>query len=547
MIAGWKSASTTAFMLATVVGCVATTSCRPSRSQVADVGADTAALDETAEVLGCGPGRARIDGLCPPEGMECFDGNEVVLYGCESGTLGEFGVTADAERRLVDVEAATGPDGKYQLVWTRSESYEQQVNWSLCEEQEYEELGSGDDAWGLATTCGASAEAPPSLLTSWTAGAERPAGLLRVSGRGYLLTWNAALREEPMPHPGDDCWYNEEQPFCCSHLREKLVTSSASGRPMDVVARFIDWKGTAFGPDRLLSNVEEYPEEELENSVVVEWDASLDFDEDRRRILGAWHRGIRWIDWWQYNQPLMGSGVPVLRVFDEDGVPLSEDLVADVPTENDSVVLGPVPGDADEAAAVLWSDTSCCGQEEVGKCFTRICCQAFDQEYEGLPVEESKLPVSLATLWPGGLDVSDHGILIPYAVQVESGTTLDLGRFDRSNGIGFARKLATASFWSPDAFALAVSPQGIVLAAWADCEGNLWYHNCTVHMSLFDAALHPVLEDQQVNVASSGHVWSISAAAFETGEFILAWSNETEDGSRILAQRFDKDGYRLYR
>ena len=63
----------------------------------------------------CGPGKACIEGQCPPAGMECDDGNSADWDGCTDGELSEFLVTDTGPTNKFDI--ATLSDGGFGIVW----------------------------------------------------------------------------------------------------------------------------------------------------------------------------------------------------------------------------------------------------------------------------------------------------------------------------------------------------------------------------------------------------------------------------------------------
>jgi len=65
----------------------------------------------------CAPGQVCIQGVCPEEGKECFDGNEVPWDGCTDGMLSEFVVPEEDDGDQDAASAVFLPDGAFVVAW----------------------------------------------------------------------------------------------------------------------------------------------------------------------------------------------------------------------------------------------------------------------------------------------------------------------------------------------------------------------------------------------------------------------------------------------
>ena len=65
----------------------------------------------------CAPGQACINGLCPPGGVACDDGNDVDWDGCSSGEIVEFQVNQHQAGSQIAPVAGYFPDGAYLVAW----------------------------------------------------------------------------------------------------------------------------------------------------------------------------------------------------------------------------------------------------------------------------------------------------------------------------------------------------------------------------------------------------------------------------------------------
>lgn len=65
----------------------------------------------------CEPGQMCMNGLCPPPGKDCVDGNDVDWDGCSDFELGEFLVNTTTSGFQVDPQVAALIDGAYVVVW----------------------------------------------------------------------------------------------------------------------------------------------------------------------------------------------------------------------------------------------------------------------------------------------------------------------------------------------------------------------------------------------------------------------------------------------
>ena len=69
----------------------------------------------------CEPGAMCLDGLCPPPGKACEDGNDVDWDGCTANDIGEFRVNTTVADWQIDPAVAALNDGGYVVVWDSKE------------------------------------------------------------------------------------------------------------------------------------------------------------------------------------------------------------------------------------------------------------------------------------------------------------------------------------------------------------------------------------------------------------------------------------------
>lgn len=65
----------------------------------------------------CDPGQMCMNGLCPPPGKDCIDGNDTDWDGCSDFELGEFLVNTTTADWQTEPQVASFPDGSYVVVW----------------------------------------------------------------------------------------------------------------------------------------------------------------------------------------------------------------------------------------------------------------------------------------------------------------------------------------------------------------------------------------------------------------------------------------------
>ncbi len=65
----------------------------------------------------CSPGALCLDGLCPPPGQDCNDGNAIDWDGCTGYELTEFLVNETTADWQIDPVVASWPDGSFVVVW----------------------------------------------------------------------------------------------------------------------------------------------------------------------------------------------------------------------------------------------------------------------------------------------------------------------------------------------------------------------------------------------------------------------------------------------
>jgi len=165
----------------------------------------------------------------------------------------------------------------------------------------------------------------------------------------------------------------------------------------------------------------------------------------------------------------------------------------------------------------------------------------FDYDLQHYPAIAPRPAGQFIVVWSGKGGTGSKGI---WARLIDADGTAPADQFSVVNSNDPALQ-----YNNPE---VASGPDGTFVVVWQSCPSlpsdGQDGQGCGVFGQRFDASANPDGEQMQVNVYFSYDQRDATVATFVDGGFIIVWTSGGQDGSfyGIFAQRFDKDGNRIY-
>jgi hypothetical protein len=431
----------------------------------------------------CAVGQACIGGKCPPPGTECDDGNAIEWDGCTGGKITEFQVNSHATNTQEAPDVSALAGGGYVVVWHSNHNY-------LSSYSVYARLFDDEGIAG-----GQEFQA-----NTFTANSQMSASVTGLKNGEFAVVWES-----------------QEQDGSFTGIFGQVFSADAA------------LLGSEFQANTFTNFPQSIPDScALPNGGFTSvWQSGLSYTVSKTKTQDGSGNGV-------YAQRLNWQGSPVGGEFRANTTTLHDQRSPAAASEWGSdrfVIVWSNNGGKDGSGSGIY------GQEYTptgGKLGSEFQINTYTNGDQWVPCVAMSSDGKSTAVWDSsGQDGDSFGVF---------GQTLTAS--GAKEGVEFqVNSYSTGSQMRPT---IARHNDGRFVVAW---QGAGLGDASGVYMQRFDATGAKVGDETLVHSYTGGIQGEASVAVLTDGNFIVVWSSADQDGDKygIFAQRFDKDGNKVYK
>ena len=424
----------------------------------------------------CLPGQVCINSVCPINGKQCNDGNDVDWDGCtNAGEIAEFQVNEYANAGQSQPDVASLSSGGYVTVWT---THHDQVP------------GDTDEVFGRIFTKSGAPAGEEFMVNTFVADGQYMPRIAGLQDGGFVVVWQSQYQDNDGVGVFGQRYSPEYSPVG-EEFQANTVFAGGQGGPdicaLDSGGFIVTWYSEDDEADGIDIKAQAFNSQGAKQGEELQVNA-YEFGHQKRPSIASSPSGNALVVW--ESEPAQdGDGLGVFgRIISGDGALVGSEFP--VNTYSNGGQLYPVAAStAAGGYAAFWQSENQFGQQ------TWIVGQAYNSI--------------------GGKTTGEFQVSVTASPK---------------------------EYWArPDACSLA---DGRMVVVWQRSSGY-W----KIAARLFSSNAVPEDDEFQVNQFADGSTNFPVTASTGDGGFVIVWVSDEQDGSSsgIFAQRFDKDGNKLYK